>query len=401
MMTDRYPIMSKKQPPRRTARGPSPVVSVTQRNIPVPVRLQLYVDAGGRCEFDGCNDYLLEHRSTRRSGNFGEAAHIVAFKSDGPRGRAGVRPPNINDVSNLMLLGADCHKLIDDHPEDYSRETLEVYKSTHEARIKHLTSLGTVDRTAVLVVKAPINGQTVSVPFDHIVEATSPRFPARRELATIDLTTIADDGAAFLPAARETIRRDVEHFFGPNGEGRQVGHVSIFALGPMAPLIFLGHQLTNKVASDLFQRHRDTERWTWKRGGRPLRYIVRRLRRGPSRGKVALLASLSGIIRIRDLPEDIRRSATIYTITLAGQTPRPTFLRTRQDLEGFRTAYQEALGLIAQQHGLVRSIDLFPAVPAPVAVLCGRELLPKVHPKLRVWDYDKKKGGFTFQLEVN
>jgi SMODS-associated and fused to various effectors sensor domain len=300
-----------------------------------------------------------------------------------------------------MLLGSDCHKLVDDHPEGYSRETLEVYKRAHETRIKHLTSLGTPDRTAVLVVKALINGQTVSMPFDHIVEATSPRYPTRREPEVIDLTTITDDGGAFIPIARETIKQAVDRFFGPNGEGRRVDHVSIFALAPISLLVFLGRQLTNKVPSDLFQRHRDTEKWTWKRGGRPARYVVRRLRRGQSRGKVALLASLSGTIRIRDLPEDIRHSATIYTIELAGQTPRPTFLRTRQDLEGFRTAYQEALGLIAHHHGLVRSIEFFPAVPAPVAVLCGRELLPKAHPTLRVWDYDKKKGGFTFQLEVN
>jgi hypothetical protein len=30
----------------------------------------------------------------------------------------------------------------------------------------------------------------------------------------------------------------------------------------------------------------------------------------------------------------------------------------------------------------------------------GRELLPKVHPKLRVFDFNKETGGFTFQLTV-
>ena len=49
---------------------------------------------------------------------------------------------------------------------------------------------------------------------------------------------------------------------------------------------------------------------------------------------------------------------------------------------------------------LIPKIALFPAVPAPVAVLCGRERLPKVHPALHVYDYDKNAGGFTFQLEV-
>jgi hypothetical protein len=75
-------------------------------------------------------------------------------------------------------------------------------------------------------------------------------------------------------------------------------------------------------------------------------------------------------------------------------------LRLRQDLENFRIVYQEALATIIKTHGLVEAIDLFPAVPAPIAILCGRELLAKVHPRLRVYDYNKNTGGFSFALEV-
>jgi hypothetical protein len=63
-------------------------------------------------------------------------------------------------------------------------------------------------------------------------------------------------------------------------------------------------------------------------------------------------------------------------------------------------AYQELLGTIGQDHGRLDEIDFFPAVPAPVAVLCGRELLPKVHPRLRVFDFNKQTSGFAFQLTV-
>ena len=59
-----------------------------------------------------------------------------------------------------------------------------------------------------------------------------------------------------------------------------------------------------------------------------------------------------------------------------------------------------ALGTISLEHGLVQEIDLFPAIPAPVAVLCGRERLPKVHPRFRVHDYDAAAGGFNFKLMV-
>ena len=115
---------------------------------------------------------------------------------------------------------------------------------------------------------------------------------------------------------------------------------------------------------------------------------------------MAVIVSLSGSIKLADLPADIRDSATIYELTTDGVTPSPTVLRRREDLEAFRMAYQELLGTIGQQHGRLDAIDFFPAVPAPVAVLCGRELLPKVHPQLRVFDFDRETGGFTFQLAV-
>jgi CBASS immunity sensor of nucleotide second messenger signals/HNH endonuclease len=391
---------SKGRPASRRPRAAAQVVDVTRRQLRPDVRLRLYVEAGGRCEFDGCNKYLLEDPLTLTAGNYGQAAHIVAFQPGGPRG-GGVRPRDINQVSNLMLLCSTSHKTIDDHPTDYTRETLREYKRSHEMRIKHLTDLGPDRKTAVLVLKAPINAHTVTIPFDHVYEATAPRYPTRRDPHTVDLTTITDRGPAFLEAGRDTIREEVDRFLRPGGEGRSAGHASVFAMAPIPLLVFLGRELTNKVPTDVFQRHRDTETWTWKKGGRPVRYTVKRLRRGSKRGKVALILALSGTIRVRDLPVPVARDATIYVITLAGQTPRPTFLRTRRDLEGFRTTFQEVIGRIAKHHGRLRAIDLFPAVPAPVAVLCGRELLPKVHPALRVWDQDKARGGFTFQLEVN
>lgn len=375
----------------------SPVV--VARGISKLVQLLLFVRAGGRCEFDGCNEYLLEHPLTLTPGNFGQMAHVVAFREDGPRGVEGHRPAHINNVDNLMLLCPKCHKLIDDHPRDYTRATLESYKAAHEDRIKHVTSLGPNRKTAVLVFKALIGGQTVSVPYDQIAEATAPRYPSTRQPITIDLTNIPSDDGAFYTTACATIKQGVVDLFRHNGEAASAGHVSVFAIGPMPLLICLGRELTNKVASDPYQRHRDTETWTWKADGKPVKYRFARVNRGRYR-KVALVLSLSGKIRLQDLPEKTRRSFAIYEITLESQTPQPTFLRQKQDLDAFRLAYQEAIATILQKHGPLDAIDLFPAMPAPIAVLCGRELLPKVHPKLRVFDNDRTAGGFTFKLEV-
>ena len=108
--------------PSGTPAAPPTASSVIRvsRGIRDLMRLLLFVRAGGRCEFDGCNEYLLAHPLTLTPGNFAQMAHIVAFREQGPRGKSPLRSAYINDVGNLMLLCAQCHKLIDDHPDQYT-----------------------------------------------------------------------------------------------------------------------------------------------------------------------------------------------------------------------------------------------------------------------------------------
>ena len=98
-------------------------------------RVLLFTLAGGRCEFDNCNRYLLQHHVTHRNGVFAQMAHIVAFRPSGPRGESGLSSAERNDISNLMLLCPICHKLIDDNPELYPVETLRDFRRDHEAAI--------------------------------------------------------------------------------------------------------------------------------------------------------------------------------------------------------------------------------------------------------------------------
>jgi hypothetical protein len=388
---------------RRKSNRPEPssaVVTISRKIAPL-TRLLLFVRTGGRCEFDGCNKYLLEHHVTLTEGNFAQMAHIVAFKVAGPRGREGPRLEDINDVGNLMLLCPECHKLIDDHPADFTLKTLREYKERHESRILHLTGLGPDLKTSILILKANIGKQTVSIPFNQITEAIAPRYPLSRHGTPIDLTAIEGDSKSFLEAAAETIAQKIGRIYEPGSETSQSGHLSVFALAPIPLLIFLGSRLSNKVPVALFQRHRDTENWTWKKGGKTVEYEFNKIRPGTNRQNVALLLCLSGTITATDLPKDIDGSFSVYELRPKDSTPDPTLLRSQADLDGFRIAYQQVLGTIVRDHGLIDAIQLFPAVPAPVAILCGRELLPKVHPSIVVYDYDKAKAGFTSQLRIN
>jgi hypothetical protein len=380
----------------------SPVEVAPSRSVPLEVKLELVARSAGRCEFRGCNKFLYVHPLTGESGNFAENAHIVAFREKGPRGLDGERPQDIHDCQNLMLLCAPCHKLVDDNPEKYPRHELEAHKREHEARIKKVTDVGPDAQTTVLQVKARIGANVVEISQAEVFDALHPRYPAG-ETISIDLTSLGDEkGGPRYDVAAERIAEELARLYA-NGSGlQQTNHLSVFGLAPMPLLMTLGSKLSNKVPTDFFQCHRNKpNRWTWFEGEELALYETRKCRDGSDALKVALILSLSGNIDPASLPATVDDRYSVYEIRLASDTPNPGFLRQRADLEAFRDTYRRFLASMRAQHPGLTEIHTFPAAPAPVAIACGFDLLPKVDPTLVVYDNVMKDGGFIQRLKVN
>jgi hypothetical protein len=372
------------------------------RSVPIAVERELIARAAGRCELRGCNRFLYAHPVTGESANFGENAHIIAFSERGPRGAEGMRPADIHDVENLMLLCAACHKLVDCNPKRYTRAELQAQKREHKARINRVTEVGPDVQTTVLLLKARIGGSAVEIAQEEIVDAVHPRYPAG-DPVIIDLTGLGDekDGARY-QAAAEAIAEQSARLYA-NGSGLQrTKHLSVFALAPIPLLVALGGALSNKITTDFYQCHRGkVRRWTWFEGKSPVRYALRRLRQGSDGTRAGLVLSVSGIVDPGSLPEAIDARFSLYEITLQGQVPNTGFLRQRGDLDAFRETYRGLLARLRRDHPGLRELHVFPAVPAPVAVACGFDLLPKVDPALVVYDNVTKDGGFIARLKVN
>jgi CBASS immunity sensor of nucleotide second messenger signals len=250
-----------------------------------------------------------------------------------------------------MLLCPACHKHIDDNPEKFSVETLRAYKVAHEARVYRLTELDKNHESKVVIVKARIGGDIVQIPIGDVYEAIAPYYPDDSRFFEIDLSQLNVNDDTFYGAAQEIIRRKVERLI----EGGAVPpRIALFALAPIAVLMYLGNILTNKVTVDLFQRHRDTGAWTWKTEGTPVNYIRRRIQEGTDRSRIALILSLSGTIERTPLPPEIDASFSIYEMRLEGQEPTPSFLNTKADLMAFQTRYREAIATIGREHGMIR-----------------------------------------------
>ncbi|HML96265.1 MAG TPA: SAVED domain-containing protein [Thermodesulfobacteriota bacterium] len=371
--------------------------------IHASVQLKLWVAARGRCEFYGCNEYLLKDGLTLKETNYSNIAHIVSWQPTGPRGDDPLPLNQRNKFENLMLVCTKHHILIDstDHVNDYPKDLLLSFKKMHEERIDIICSAIPECITTLVRLKANIGGEIVKISDSEVIEAIFPNYLSNG-CVEIDLTGLPGDGETpYWETMKLAITEKIDAFYRLGFGNNSVDHLSVFAIGPIPLLIHLGFCIGNKTTVHLYQRHRDTQCWKWKEKADELIYTINKLSEGEDSQEVALVLSLSGKIHKENLPEEIIKKLPIYEISLDAPKPYPGFLKTKDDLERFREKYQEILAMIVAENKNIKKIHLFPAVPAPIAVLCGRELLHKAHPPLIVYDYNNGKEGFNFTLEVN
>lgn len=369
--------------------------------IPDTVKLKLWVLSGGRCEFPGCNKYIWRDGLTLQEDNFAHMAHIVAASKNGPRGDEILSPELAIEFKNLMLVCFDHSKLIDGKNfDEYSLENLQKYKEAHEDRIRIQTDLQPGMTTTILRFMANIGDRPVNVGLSDTQQAILPRFPANDKGILIDHTNRPGRGETdfWSSIASDTVNKVQRELEAGNDKPRP-DHISVFALGPIPLLITLGHAIGNTISVDLFQRHRDMEDWKWKpENEEEFEYQLQESPVADSKN-VAIILSLSGKVHEKEVYEKFDTKPHVYEITI--DTPNPGFLGQQSKLKKFRVAYRNLLSLIRDRHGGDAIIHLFPAIPAPIAVLCGRELLPKSDPTMIVYDHEKDKGGFVQILTIN
>jgi len=371
--------------------------------IPVKDQLKLWVRAGARCEFRGCSEYLYRDDLTLKEANYSDIAHIIAVSKSGPRGSDPLPSNQRNKSDNLMLLCKKHHKLVDseDHVDEYPVALLREFKKEHESRIHRLTSLMTGYKTTVVRLRSRIRNHIVEVTPGEIYEAISPRYPEDDKGIEIDLSALpGTDSKSYWKTGKEVIDHAIETLYAKGVNSKNIDHLSVFAFGPIPFLVYLGNRLGNKVPMEIYQRHRKTGNWVWQEKGTIIRYKIRQLSSGKQLNKVGLVLSLSGTVPTDDLPKHFVSNFPTYIITLANKNPSPMYIQRRKDLSGFKEIYHAFLNSLKEKYKHVRELHLFPAMPLSIALMCGAERLPKVHPPLIVYDYDKDREEFYKTLTV-
>lgn len=365
------------------------------------VERSLYALAAGRCEFRGCRKFLLRHGVTGQEGNFGQKAHIHAFGDRGPRALPRKSATKVNTLDNLMLLCGGCHKLVDGDEATYTADLLREFKREHEERIHHVTGQGPEHKSKPLAFLANISKDPVAITGADVFAALFPDMFPESDVEPLDFSALPDQADWYGQAGLTALQAHVGKFYGGPLAGPKPPHVSVLALGPMPLLTLLGANLDNKIKTEFFQKHRPGGEWKWKDGDGVATYSASTVRKGSAPKKVALILSLSG--KIHDANTGIPADYTVYEIEVKDgeKGPNPQFLNTRGDLRRFREKYLEVISQIIKDHPGIKQIRIYPAAPAPVAVTCGFDLLPKAHPDLVMFDQDKAKGGFRETITIS
>lgn len=378
--------------------------------LPHQERLKLWVRAGGICTI--CKLYLLESTLTARVVTRGELAHNVGQKksSKSPRGMADL-PEDRRDISdNALLLCPTCHTEIDDlvQLDLFSVEKVFALKSDHEAFIRDVTSRSDSQRTVVIRLRGTVRGAPDDLSRDAATKAVMgstnrfPSFPFSDRLGVeIDLRGIAGETAAdnlYYQAASRKIDETIDRFLKPVAADDGLSHLSVFAIGRLPVLIYLGSRLDDTIATDVYQRHRRGDTWCWPAEAEPVQFRARLdERHNLASFEAVLIVNASGTIHARELPPEVA-GLPRFVIEPLNAVPNTDTFACRETLASFERAVRALLAELEATHKGVRRLHVFAAAPVSAAVTLGRAAGWGIHPSFAV--YDRVDDKYVLAMEV-
>ena len=368
--------------------------------IPEKVKIRLWGKAAGRCQYDGCNKQLWLDSLTKTEFNTAYIAHIVADQPNGPRGDVALSKKLKADISNLMLMCDEHHRLIDrEDIEGHPVEKLQIMKNKHEKRIDLLTSISEEKQSHVLLYGANIGQQHPFVNWQKASQAMTPEwYPAEKTAVELGMknSSFRDHEDSYWTIEKEHLNRQFFSVLKNKLAVGDIGHFSVFALAPQPLLIELGRLLSDIPTAEVYQLHREPPNWVWEENPEEFDYIIRE----PDKvnGKVAVNLSLSANINNSRITSTVGGDVAIWELTI--NEPNNDFLKSREQLKMFRQCFRKLLNDIKMKCGETAEIHLFPAVPVSIAVEIGRVWMPKADLPIKIYDQNRKANGFVYTFEI-
>ncbi|MGH0241153.1 SAVED domain-containing protein [Sinorhizobium meliloti] len=361
----------------------------------------LWARAAGRCQYRGCNCELVgELLSGKEDKMFGFVAHIVADSPNGARGHPTRSALLAKDISNLMLLCAKHHRLIDDEaPGDHPEELLLRMKDEHERRVRIAAGIQPDRKSHVIRFGANIGMNEALVAREDIFASMQPdRSPASFDTIDLEMLGLSLDDAdeQYWQVQQTNLQRQFAEKIRGRIERQQITHASVFALAPQPLLIELGRQLCDILPAEVHQRHREPATWKWQNDSVPIEFQVE----APTEvySTVALILGLSATISKERIDTVLGHDVSVWSLTAT--SPHNDIMRNAGDLSRFRQELRRLFDRVKSVHGEGATINVFPALPVSAAVELGRVWMPKADLPMIVFDQNRRVGGFASALRI-
>jgi hypothetical protein len=379
------------------------ITKLKRPNIPIKTQLQLWVVSAGRCQFPGCNEFVLQDKTTLSEGNYANIAHIISWTPTGPRGDTALSSKLGKDISNLMLMCLRHGKMIDTKKNIplYTVDFLRKCKDAHESRIKIQTSIDISRKTTAVRLQTNIRGRLVAVSQPDVYTAlvTAGRYPRDEKGIHIDLTNLhySADKSSWDTAVRQ-IDSTLSTALTSGNDERKEDHFSVFGIAPIPVLAYLGFKLGNVTPADIYIKLREKP-WSRVSSEPKLAFTLIRPRSKDKTKAVALSIAISGTTSRAEIEKHLGKGTLVYEIRL--KKSQIDQIECIEDLEAFRKLYREAIDEIREVYGKKCKVHLFGAMPTCAAIVCGREIIHGVDPSIVMYEHLSQEEGFMPALTIN
>lgn len=372
-----------------------------RENIPDTVKIRLWGKAAGRCQFAGCNKPMYYDSLTKAEFNTAYLAHIYAVSIGGNRYDPVQSPKLVKDISNLMLMCDEHHRLIDDKANEslYSAPVLLEMKAEHEKRIELITNTGSEHQSHVILFGARIGSHEVPLSYQIATHAMLPHKYASATGA-IELgmknCVFEDHTAEYWLFQEKQLKEMFNRQVVPLKGLHPVQHFSVFALAPMPLLVKLGTLLSDIYEADVYQKHREPNTWKWQQTTTHPEITFHQP--VDTSGTPSLKISLSSSIAGDRIEKALGTTPSLYEITIPD--PSNDFLKSKTLLAQFRTTMRRALNQIKSIHGQDQLLHVFPAMPLSAAIELGRVWMPKADMRMLIYDQNQRLNNFIPTLTI-
>ena len=356
----------------------------------------LYIAAGGRCQFRGCNKKLFHDVLETKIINNSNIAHIVASSPKGPRGTMQSHQLSA-ELNNVMLLCKDHHKLIDDCPETYTEEILKKMKFDQERLVSELLDTMYYPKTEIVMLESKIKGyKEVHVDFGKAVIAIrkAGKNPMNMYGIPLQINVQGDYKAPeYWKTAESELEFNVIRNIEPLYKRNPDTILSVFPIAPIPLIIKLGFILGDKRQVHIFQKTRTPDTWEWLKEQATNSFETQKINCNSESLKTALVVSLTAEINIERVLR-VYDAGIIYCIR--AKRKGVDCISSEEDLKLFWQEYQKVCDLLKNEEQC-KPVAVFPAVPVSAAFEMGRRYMPGIYPKMVIYDDD---GGFVKTLTI-